>query len=310
MKRFGFALFSVVCLTCCTTCLCAQDTPLKKVTFLPLWKPQAQFAGYYVAMEKGIYKKYGLDVSIPENGPADFSVLWLSSALKQRSGGVDLVNIGQIVQRSGLMFVAHKKSGIEKPQDLSGKKVSFWQGDLQLQPKAFLRTYGLRVMEVPQAYSVTLFLMGGVDAAAAMWYNEYHTIISSGVDPDELTTFFFSDHGLNVPEDGLYCLRATLENDPQAAADFVRASLEGWRYAFEHQDEAVTIVLKFMAQAHVPANRVHQRWMLARMKDLVMARPLGTLDKGEYQRLAQAMAEDGLIKDAPVFEDFYRFNGQ
>ncbi|HOW43449.1 MAG TPA: ABC transporter substrate-binding protein [Candidatus Omnitrophota bacterium] len=298
----------------------AEQAQLKKVSFIPLWKPQAQFAGYYVAYEKGLYKAAGLDVTILEGGPenppeemlaagtADFGVMWLSPALRRRAEGMKIVNISQIVQRSALMLVARKSSGILKPQDMAGKKVSLWEGDLQLQPQAFLRDNGVQAQIVPQGYTVNLFLMGGVDVISAMWYNEYHTLLNAGFNSDELSTFFFSDYGLNFPEDGIYCREETLRDAPQAAAAFVRASLAGWRYAFEHPDETLDIVLRYMQTAHVPANRVHQRWMLERMKDLILpgndAAALGRLNQNDYLRVSGELARKGLIKAAPAFDSF------
>ncbi len=313
-----FGCFSFLIIACAH----AQDPSLKKVSFIPLWKPQAQFAGYYVAYEKGIYRKHGLDVEIKEGGPgaapadmlnagrADFGVMWLSSAVRWRGNGVPLVNIGQVLQRSALMFVARRSSGIGKPEDLQGRKVSIWEGDLQLQPKAFLRKYGLAVEPVVQSYTVNLFLMGGVDAACAMWYNEYNILINAGIDEDELTVFRFSEHGLNFPEDGIYCLESVLEKDPEAAAAFVDASFEGWRYAFDHPREAVEIVLKYMRRSHIPANRVHQEWMLARMRDLMGG---GVWDRGvkrdDFERVRGEVAANGMIKGSVAYEDIVKVPG-
>lgn len=204
---------------------CAE-MPLRKTSFVTLWLPQAQFAGYYVACEKGIYKKYGLDVTIIDGGPdhtpfklledmqAEFSVMWLSTAIEKKSGGVKLVNIAQVTQKSGLMLVAKKSSGIKRPEDINNKKVGLWDANFEIQPRAFFKKYNLNVRIVPQSYSVNLFLRDGVDVASAMWYNEYHTIINSGYDASELTTFFFYDYGLNSPEDGIYVLEETLDRDP------------------------------------------------------------------------------------------------
>jgi NitT/TauT family transport system substrate-binding protein len=300
----------------------AEESPLKKISFIPLWKAQAQFAGYYVAYDKGIFKKYGLDVTILEGGPdhppigqlkdkkADFGISWLSSAIQWRSQGVKLVNVGQVSQRSALLLVAKKSGGIRKPEDMQGKRVSLWEGDLQLQPKAFFRKYKLDPEIIPQSYTVNLFLMGGVDVVSAMWYNEYKTILNSGLDQEELTVFFLSDHGFNFPEDGIYALEETVKKDPQAAAAFVKACFEGWSYAFEHPDEALDIVLKYMRQAHVPANRVQQQWMLSRMKDLICppdtgGRP-GELDQDDYDRVVKELMSNGLIETAPSFNEFYR----
>ncbi len=298
------------------------DSDLKQVTFRTLWRPQAQFAGYYVACEKGIYKKYGLDVTIVDGGPdhspfkslenkdAEFSVMWLSTAIEKKSQGIKLVNIAQVMQKSGLMLVAKKSSGINQPQDINNKKVGLWDANFEIQPRAFFKKYGLKVKVIPQSYSVNLFLRDGVDVASAMWYNEYHTIINSGYDASELTTFFFYDHGLNSPEDGIYALEETVSDDLPTCRAFVRASLEGWRYAFQNPEEAVDIVLKYMAKAHIPANRMHQKWMLARIKDLVLNNgpysAMGFLSAEDYYKVANGLLESGLIKDIPAWDKFYK----
>ena len=107
------------------------------------------------------------------------------------------------------MLIAKKRSGIESVRDLEGKRIGLWGGNFQIQPMAFFRKYDLSVTTVPLYSTVNLFLKGAVEAASAMWYNEYHIILNSGYNPDELTLFFFSDFGLNFPEDGLYCIEET-----------------------------------------------------------------------------------------------------
>lgn len=297
------------------------EAALKNVSFVPQWSPQAQFAGYYVAFEKGIYRKYGLNLNMMTGGPyrvpvellekgeADFGTMWLSTAIQKRSQGVKLVNISQIVQRSALMLVAKKERGIRKPEDMNGKKVGLWRDEFRLQPLAFFKKFDLHVKIIPQSYSVNLFLRGGVDVASAMWYNEYHTIISAGVNPDELTSFFFHEYGLNFPEDGIYTLEKTLAKDPAVACNFAKASIEGWLYAFKHPEEALDIILKYMAMANVPANRIHQRWMLNRMRDLILPEDdknitIGDLNKQDYLRVAGELKRSGLIDRVPDYNDF------
>lgn len=297
------------------------ESTLKKVSFIPLWSPQAQFAGYYTAYETGIYKKYGLDVTIIQGGPhkpssellergeADIGSIWLSTALQKRSRGVRLVNIAQIVQRSSLMLVAKKARGIRRPDDLEGKKVGLWGDDFRIQPEAFFKKYKVSVKAVPQSYSVNLFLRDGVDAASGMWYNEYHTILSAGINADEITSFFYSDYGLNFPEDGIYVMEETLKKDPTMACAFVKASIEGWVYAFDHPDKAIDIVLAYMRAANVPANRVHQKWMLERMKDIIMPSGKtggtpGRLRKEDYERVGRELKAGGLIRDIPAIDTF------
>lgn len=295
----------------------AEDN-LQKASFISQWVPQSQFAGYYLAHEKGFYKNYGIDVEIGNGGPqispcellkkkeADFINISLNTAIEERAKGLKLVNIAQLVQDSAMMLVAKKSSGIERIEDINNRKVGVWRGISQIQAQSFLKKYSLDVKVVPQSYSVDLFLRGGIDAASAMWYNEYHTILNSGYDPDELTTFFFSEHGLNFPEDGIYTLEETFRDRPDFCCAFVKASLEGWMYAFEHPEEALDIVLKYAKQANVPANRVHQKWMLERMQDLIIAdgREIGVLRPEDYNQVAEALKDAGIITEITPFDIF------
>jgi len=212
------------------------------------------------------------------------------------------------------MLIAKKSRHITKPQDMDGKKVSLWGDEFQVQPKAFFRKYDLNVQIVPQSFSVNLFLRDGVDVASAMWYNEYHTIINSGLNPDELTTFFFHDHGLNFPEDGIYTLEETFKRDPSLSRAFVRATIEGWGYAFSRPEEALDIVLRHIEQAKIPANRTHQKWMLNRMKDLTaLSEPpgsIGMLQPTDCQRVSHVLKESGLIDVTPDYESFFVWCGK
>jgi NitT/TauT family transport system substrate-binding protein len=301
----------------------------RSFSLIPQWLPQAQFAGYYMAAEKGLYRKHGLNLTVLRGGPehslsatfardkATFATAFLSSAIQLRSQGVRLVNIGQIVQRSGFMLVSKKSSGINNPADLSGKKVGLW-ADFRLQPLAFFRKYGVDVKPVYQGATMHLFLRGGVAAASAMWYNEYHALLNSGLNEDELTPFFFDRHGLNFPEDGLYCLEETFRRDPTSCCNFVRASLEGWEYAFAHPEETLDVVMRHIDRANVATNRIHQKWMLATMKDLIVPsgpsaspRPpgsrgaLGYLRQEDYLRVAGEMKINRLIAQIPPYGEMY-----
>ncbi|MBI5249928.1 MAG: ABC transporter substrate-binding protein [Desulfomonile tiedjei] len=300
-----------------------SEPGLKKVALMPQWLPQAQFAGYMVALDKGFYRESGLDVTLMRGGPSEpsmeavrsgratFCTSWLSTGIQQRAAGNPILNVGQIIQRSALMLISKKATKIDSPKDFEGKKIAIWEGDFRIQPLAFFRMNRLTTNVVPMYGTINLFLKGGVDAISGMWYNEYHTLLNSGLDSDELSLFFFRDDpALDFPEDGIYCLEKTYQDDPQSCAKFVQASLKGWLYAFEHTDEALDIVMKYTDEANVGTNRAHQKWMLARMRDLIMPTgseaDLGKLAPKNYSRVGEVLRDLGFIGMVPPFDDFYR----
>jgi NitT/TauT family transport system substrate-binding protein len=321
-KQYLFtALISALFMACVVAFpLGATETPLKSASLMPMWSPQSQFAGYYVALDKGIYARHGIDLKILRAGPGcspakalkkgttDFAILWLTTALQHRSAGIELVNLAQIVQQSSMLLISKKTAGIKTIADMDGKKVGLWEGDVSIPPRTLFAKHRIKVRVVRQSHTVNLFLRGGIDVTSAMWFNEYHTILNSGVDPEELNVIFLRDQGMNFIEDGIYTMEKTLRKDPDLATAFVDASLEGWRYAFDHPDEALDIVIKHMREAHLPANRMHQKWMLERMRDLMMpVNPKGTLGyllEQDYDAVARAMQKNGLIRSYPGYNAF------
>jgi NitT/TauT family transport system substrate-binding protein len=295
---------------------------LTKVVFTPQWFPQAQFAGYYMAQELGIYNKYGLDVVFQYKQPqrtlisvlteknADFVTDFLASGIKMRANGIKIINIGQISQRSALVFVARKSSGIKKLEDINGKKVGIWMTDFQEVPKALLERHKIKAEIIPVVSGIELFLCRGIDVIAVMWYNEYHELLSSGINEDEITTFFFNDYNLDIPEDGIYCLRETYEKNPEMCRNFTKASLEGWQEAFKNKKRTLEIIRKYCRENHIPYNNAHQSWMLNRMEELIFPsggkHVAGFLAPKMYLDTAKKLKSTGVIKTIPPYGEFYK----
>lgn len=322
--------FARLALALAALLLCAAQTQAagpKRAALVLQWQPQAQFAGFYVAHEKGFYREAGVELTlIPggqdvvasrllAQGQAQFATMFLATGIERHASTAGtpqaVVHLAQLVQRSALMLVTRADSGIREPRDLHGRRVSLWDNEFRLQPLALFRRLGITPVLLPQSSTMGLFLRGGVDAASAMWYNEYHTLLSTGFEPEDLRLFFFRDLDLNYPEDGIYTLDKTLKADPELCRAVVAASLRGWRYAFEHPEEALDIVLARMREAHVPVSRAHQRFMLARMRDVMLPSaqgdtPLGELRAEDYDRVARGLAAQGVIGSLPDFTAFSR----
>ena len=301
-----------------------QGQTRKSISLMVQWFPQAQFAGYIVAHEKGFYDEAGIDATILFSDGTDsplqevldkrieFCTGWLSQTIKIRSENKPIINICQILQKSSLMLVAKKESGIETAKDFEDKIVSNWGGDFSIQPIAFFQKQNIQPEVIPQSFRIDGFLVGAIDVTLAMYYNEYHKILQAGIDEDELVTFFFTDYDLNFPEDGIYCREETLQNDPEMCKNFIDATIKGWAYAFQNKEETLDIVMKYCREYHMQTNRSHQRWMLGAIETAVTyqvgddPKNWGTLKENDYYTVAKELLNQKLITTIPAYKDFYK----
>ncbi len=285
-----------------------------KLTLQLKWVADAQFAGYYVAKAKGFYEKEGLDVTIKPGGPdinpsqvmaaggADVEVDWMPSALAAREKGVPLVNIAQIFEKSGMELTCRKDSGITSPEQFKGKTLGVWfSGNeypfLAWMSKLHLPTNGgpNGVTVLKQGFNVDPLLQKQASCISTMTYNEYWQLIEAGMKPSQLHVFKYEDQGVATLEDGLYTTEANLKNPAMVdkLARFLRASVEGWKYAIAHQPEAVKIVLDAdTTGAQTPA---HQKRMMSEVAKLIAGDPHGTgyLEPAAYERTVDELMSGG-----------------
>jgi NitT/TauT family transport system substrate-binding protein len=235
-----------------------------KVTIQLKWVAQAQFAGYFVAKDKGFYKEAGLDVTINPGGPdvappqviagggADVIVDWMPSALASREKGVALVNISQTFKRSGLELTCRAETGVKQPADLKGKTIGVWFGGNEYPFLSWMSKLGIKtdgspegVKIIKQGFNVDPLLQKQADCVSTMTYNEYWQVIDGGFKPSDLVVFKYEDQGVATLEDGLWALEPKLQDPAFVAkmAKFVKASMKGWDYARSSPDEAVKIIL-------------------------------------------------------------------
>ena len=291
-----------------------------KFTLQTKWVTQAQFAGYYVALEKGYYDDEGLDVTIKSGGPdiappqvmagggADILIEWMPAALASREKGLNLVNIAQPFKSSGMMLTCRKDSGISSPSDFADKTLGVWfYGNeypfLSWMSKLNMATDGSAggVTVLKQGWGIEPLLQKQADCVSTMTYNEYWQVIDGGLSADELVVFPYDEQGVSTLEDGLYVLEENL-NDPafvDKAARFVRASMKGWEWATNNSDAAADIVLEYdMSGAQTEK---HQRRMMGEINKLTANG--GKLNVDDYQRTVDTLLgsdSDPVITGEPV----------
>ena len=291
-----------------------------KFTLQTKWVTQAQFAGYYVALENGYYDDEGLDVTIKSGGPdiappqvmagggADILIEWMPAALASREKGLNLVNIAQPFKSSGMMLTCRKDSGISSPSDFADKTLGVWfYGNeypfLSWMSKLNMATDGSAggVTVLKQGWGIEQILQKQADCVSTMTYNEYWQVIDGGLSADELVVFPYDEQGVSTLEDGLYVLEENL-TDPafvDKAARFLRASMKGWEWASNNSDAAADIVLENdMSGAQTEK---HQRRMMGEVNKLTANG--GKLNVNDYQRTVDTLLgsdSDPVINGEPV----------
>jgi NitT/TauT family transport system substrate-binding protein len=275
------------------------------------WVTQAQFAGYYVALEKGYYEEEGLDVTILPGGPdiappqvlagggADAMLNWMPSALAAREKGLPVVNIAQPFKSSGLMLTCWKDTGITGPQDFKGKTIGVWFFGNEYPFLSWMSQEGISteggadgVTVLKQGFNVDPLIQRQADCISTMTYNEYGQVLDAGVSEDELVTFKYEDMGVATLEDGIWVLEENLK-DPafkEKMVKFVRASMKGWKYAEENPDEAAEIVLENDETG--AQTEAHQKRMMGEIAKLTAGSD-GSLDEADFQRTVDTLLAGG-----------------
>ena len=302
----------------------AAKTPIK----LQLqWFPQAQFAGYYAALDKGYYSEEGLDVTIlpgavdivpatvVAGGTAQFGISWVPRMLAPRESGADLQVIGQVFQRSATTQVAFKSSGIDSVADFKGKKIGSWGFGNEFELLAGMKKAGLDpakdVTIVPQQFDMNAFIAGAIDAAQAMTYNEYAQVLevknpATGqlFQPSDLNVINWENEGTSMLQDAIFASEAWLgqAGNSDIAVKFLKASFRGWIFCRDNAAECVDIVLKH--DAKLPKG--HQTWQLNEVNALIWPSPngIGLMDQAAFDRTVQIAIDSAILKAAPTGNAF------
>jgi NitT/TauT family transport system substrate-binding protein len=255
---------------------------LKDVIMRLGWVKQAEYIGYYVALDKGWFEEVGLNVIIYPGG-ADIRPAPLVAAgehfatgnpnevLLPRSNAVPLVWLYNYVEEGFQRYVTKKaNTGIEDWQDLPGHSVSLWFGGGEVEFLWCLNQLGIDRDDLnmePQHLGMAPFLADAIDVAQVTTYNELNEVFENGVPPEELTILNPNEAGCAQPGYGLFTRQSLIDGDPQLVQDFVNQSIRGWQYSLDNPEEAMDILMKYCPEC----DRAHQTLMLEEMIRLVTA---------------------------------------
>ncbi len=298
---------------------CAEMTPVK----LQLqWVTQAQFAGYFAAVDKGYYEAMCLDVTILEgaadiipqtvlaNGDADFAIAWVPKALASREAGANIVDIAQVFQRSGTLQVSFKDKAITSPADFAGKKIGNWGYGNEFEVFAAMTKAGIdpaSVENVAQQFDMVGLLEGDIDAAEAMTYNEYAQVLEAInpdtgelYTPDDFNVISYEDEGVGMLQDAIWADGSRLSDEAYnaTAVSFVAASLQGWAYCRDNVEACAAIV----SDLSPILGLTHQTWQMNEVNKLIWpaAGGVGYIDPAAWERTATLSQETKNLEGSTV----------
>lgn len=306
----------VPALLACVLLFSPTGAQAQKFIFTPQWTAQAQFAGYYVAQEKGFYKEAGLDVEIVHpsasqpamnrisRNESHATTLMLPQAMEIIDNGIPLVNILQTSMNSGLVIVSRRN---ESPLKQRGMRLGTWSVGFDQLVIAMSLKENLDYQWVRFASGINLLLSGAIDATVAMSYNEYYQLMQAGLELTDTNVYRFCDHGYNVQEDGVYVTRAYFKKHKDEALRFAQASRRGWEWAAEHPDETLEIVMQYVRDGRVETNRILQKLMLDEILRLQVDRESGErefrLRPDMVAQMNQLMVENQMLLNPVPYEN-------
>ena len=319
MRRFRVVTALAAVLAMVVVACAEDDDELTPINLQLQWVAQAQFAGYYAAVDQGFYVDEGLDVTILEGaveivpqqvvatGGAEFGLAWVPKALVSNEEDAGLVNVGQVFQRSGTLMVSWADSGITHPRDWEGKIVGNWGFGNEYELTAAIEKFGVNVGElVAQSFDMEALLNREIDAAEAMIYNEYAQVLEATnpdtgelYQPSDLTVIDFNDPSIATAmlQDAIWVQETYAEENPDLVEAFLRASFRGWIYCRDNPDSCVDIVLA----AGPTLGRSHQTWQMNEINGLIWPSPLGigVMDGALWQQTIDVATSQGVIQAVP-----------
>lgn len=268
------------------------------------WKHQFQFAGYYAAIEQGYYEKAGLfvkileaetgDESIPSvvKGTADFGIA-TSDLLLSRNNGLPIVILANIFQHSPHVFLTLKHDDMDNIHDIDEKSIMLEQHAEEL--LAYLKYEQIsteKLSFIPHTFNPEALINEDVFAMSAYSTDEPFLLEQAGI---EYNIFNPRASGIDFYGDVLFTSESEIENYPERVVAFLDASLKGWEYAMENEEEIIDLILDKYSTRH---SREHLQFESNQTKRLIMPDvvEIGYVNENRWQRIGEQYAEMDMLR--------------
>ncbi|KEF30044.1 Response regulator [Marinobacter nitratireducens] len=283
----------------CLIVVSARASANESVKVQLRWTHQFQFAGYYMAKEKGFYQKAGLDVELIAGGPhalrpiedllsdkVDYAVTG-SGVVIDRMEGKPVVALAAIMQTSPIVWITLKSSDIRGPMDMADRKLLIMPPPESAELLTMLAREGIRREQlniVPTSYRIEDLIDGEADAYDGYISNEPYLLTQRGVEYNIINP---RDYGVNFYSDVLITTERLARKDPAQVRSFRDATLRGWGYALNHMEETV----KLIHRRYAPGKSLdHLRYEARTIRELVLPDlvELGHMNPGRWQYIADS----------------------
>jgi len=278
-----------------------------------VWHHQFQFAGYYMALEKGFYKESGLKVEIlpykqkstPSKevfeGRADFGIS-TSGVLLEYYRGAPVVAVAAYFQHSPLVFLSRKDSGIKNINDLVGKKIMMFEDVHSLELLALLQKFNLtnKIEKLETSFNIDDLISGNTDVFNAYLSNEPYLLEAKGIKTSVIDPNKF---GINFYGDVLFTSKKIADNYHKEVQNFKEATNKGWEYAFAYPEETINLIIN---KYNVNKSKSHLRYEANIIRQLVepnLVEP-GYMSKKRWLQIASYLKSIGIIKEIGSIDNF------
>lgn len=297
----------------------ASQDSLQKVSLQLQWLEQFQFAGYYMAKEKGFYKDAGFDVEIKKfkyqtdvvdevlSKRATYGI-GRSSLIWYYSKGKEISLLSAAFQSSPFVLIALESSNINNVKDFADKTVMITKDAVEtVSVYAMINSIKSdenRIKFKEHNFNLDELIDKKVDLYVGYSTNEPYILKKKGV-PFKL--FSPKDKGFDFYSDILFTSAEEADKYPQKTENFKKASIRGWEYAFENIEESVDIIYKKYNSSNKTKDALMFEALELKKLAYVKGIPLGTIEKNKAERILDIYRVMGLV-DSNINLDRLIFN--